>query len=75
MAESSSKPTIKVQSSDGEVFDVDQDVIKLSNTINTMLQGLWLLYISSCMLAALNSKARKEFGWLTNDPWVLCILE
>jgi len=40
MAESSSKPTIKVQSSDGEVFDVDQDVIKLSNTINTMLQDL-----------------------------------
>ena len=34
------KPKIKVQSSDGENFDVEADVIKLSNTINTMLQDL-----------------------------------
>lgn len=33
---------IKVQSSDGEVFSVGTDVIKLSNTINTMLQDLGL---------------------------------
>jgi hypothetical protein len=30
-----------VTSSDGETIDVPHDVIKLSNTINTMLQGLY----------------------------------
>ncbi|KHN78605.1 E3 ubiquitin ligase complex SCF subunit sconC [Toxocara canis] len=30
---------IRLQSSDGEVFDVDRDVIKMSATISTMLQG------------------------------------
>lgn len=40
MTETTSKQTIKVQSSDGDVFDVEPEVIKLSNTINTMLQDL-----------------------------------
>jgi hypothetical protein len=40
MAENQTKqPTIKLDSSDGETFEVELDVIKLSNTINTMLQG------------------------------------
>uniref|UniRef100_A0A1I8ARP0 Skp1-related protein n=1 Tax=Steinernema glaseri TaxID=37863 RepID=A0A1I8ARP0_9BILA len=33
-------PTIQVQSSDNESFTVDRDVIRLSVTINTMLQDL-----------------------------------
>ncbi|TKR77875.1 hypothetical protein L596_018774 [Steinernema carpocapsae] len=33
-------PKIQVQSSDSEVFEVDREVIRLSVTINTMLQDL-----------------------------------
>jgi len=35
-----SKNMIKVTSSDNETIDVDADVIRLSKTINTMLQDL-----------------------------------
>jgi len=31
---------VKLQSSDGEVFEVETDIIKLSNTIKTMLEDL-----------------------------------
>ncbi|KAF8362560.1 skr-1 [Pristionchus pacificus] len=34
--------TVKITSSDGEPFDVPRDVIKLSQTINTLLQDLGL---------------------------------
>lgn len=33
------QPKIALVSSDGEQFEVDRDVIRLSTTINTMLQG------------------------------------
>ena len=32
-------PMIKLQSSDGEVFDVDVEIAKASNTIKTMIEG------------------------------------
>ena len=32
-------PTIKLQSSDGEVFEVDVEIAKASNTIKTMIEG------------------------------------
>ncbi len=32
-------PVIKLQSSDGEVFDVEIDIAKASNTIKTMIEG------------------------------------
>lgn len=32
---------IKLVSSDGEIFEVDRDVIKLSTTLNTMFQGMF----------------------------------
>ena len=32
-------PAIKLQSSDGEVFEVDIEIAKASNTIKTMIEG------------------------------------
>ena len=34
-------PMIKLQSSDGEVFDVDVEIAKASNTIKTMIEGVF----------------------------------
>ena len=33
-------PVIKLQSSDGEVFEVDVEIAKASNTIKTMIEGI-----------------------------------
>lgn len=33
-------PKIKLQSSDGEIFDVDVEIAKASNTIKTMIDGM-----------------------------------
>ncbi|CAD6184301.1 unnamed protein product [Caenorhabditis auriculariae] len=41
-AETGNERKIKLTSSDNEVFDVPRDVIRLSNTINTLLQDLGL---------------------------------
>lgn len=32
-------PSLKLQSSDGEIFQVDTQIAKQSNTIRTMLEG------------------------------------
>ena len=32
-------PAIKLQSSDGELFEVDVEIAKTSNTIKTMIEG------------------------------------
>ncbi len=36
-------PTIRLQSSDGEVFDTDEQIAKCSGTIKTMLEGKFLV--------------------------------
>ena len=33
-------PTMKLQSSDGDVFEVDVEIAKASNTIKTMIEDL-----------------------------------
>ena len=39
-------PNIRLQSSDGETFDVDVDVAKASMTIRTMLDGMYYISFS-----------------------------
>ena len=38
---------IKLQSSDGDTFDVEVDIAKQSATIKTMLEGLFLILVFS----------------------------
>lgn len=37
-------PVIKLQSSDGEIFEVEVDIAKASNTIKTMIEGNLQIY-------------------------------
>lgn len=41
-------PTIKLQSSDGEMFEVDVEIAKQSVTIKTMLEGKLLKLRQPC---------------------------
>ncbi len=40
-------PSLKLQSSDGEVFSVETQIAKQSNTIRTMLEGKIFLFLLS----------------------------
>ena len=42
-------PMIKLQSSDGEIFDVDVEIAKASNTIKTMIEGK-TMDVHDCMM-------------------------
>ena len=41
-------PVIKLQSSDGEIFEVEVDIAKASNTIKTMIEGMNLNLRANC---------------------------
>ena len=34
-------PVIKLQSSDGEIFEVEVEIAKAANTIKTMIEGIY----------------------------------
>ena len=35
-------PTIQLQSSDGKIFDVEVEIAKASNTIKTIIEGIYI---------------------------------
>lgn len=41
-------PIIKLQSSDGEIFEVDVEIAKASVTIKTMLDGKGKIIVVNC---------------------------
>lgn len=50
-------PVIKLQSSDGEIFEVEVDIAKTSNIIKTMIEGTGHVYM------LLPAGTRSVAGW------------
>uniref|UniRef100_A0A0M3HU65 Skp1-related protein n=1 Tax=Ascaris lumbricoides TaxID=6252 RepID=A0A0M3HU65_ASCLU len=73
MSAEKSQPKIRLLSSDNEAFEVERDVIKLSTTINTMLQGKWCVVTSpltslfGCLWRMSAEKSQPKIRLLSSD--------